>query len=101
MLYNKIICLSLVLFGICYGCGLKEGVIQNEAKSYIYFTGDTQNAVAYIDDLDPINLNSSSNDVHFEISSGKHNIIVKKSGKEVVNRTLLLGSGITREIRIP
>ena len=102
----------LLLFG---GCGLTEGVVQKEPKSFIWFTGNTKGAVAYVDDLEPImldDLNSSTDgesvnnsakkgEVHYEISPGKHRIIVKKSGEEVVNRIVLLGNGITKEIKIP
>ncbi len=40
-------------------------------------------------------------EVHYRISPGKHTVVVKKSGVEVVHRTVLLGDDITREIRIP
>ena len=102
MIYKKImLCFILLIVGFFPACGLKEEVVQKEAKSFISFTGEIQDAVVYIDDLDPITLNKKSNETHYEISPGKHTIIVKKSGKEVVNRSLLLGNGITREIKIP
>ena len=93
--------ITLILFGFCNGCGLHEGVVQKEAKSYIYFTGNSLDAVVFIDDLAPITISEDSDNTHFEISPGTHTVVVKKSGKEVVNRRILLGSGITREISIP
>jgi hypothetical protein len=115
MSYQKNIYLGLVILLLCVGCGLKEGVVQKEPKSFLWFTGNIQNAIVYIDDLSPIILNKSqaspgveggnstekSNEIHYEISPGKHLIVIKKMDKEVVNRILLLGNGITREIKIP
>lgn len=106
MSYKKIFFLGLILLGICAGCGLKEGVIQKDTKSFLWFTGHTKNAEVYIDDLNPIMLNKmnssvSDKKVYYEISPGKHTIVVKKSGEEVVNRNVLLGNGITKEIKIP
>jgi hypothetical protein len=104
MSYAKMIFLGIFLFIFCIGCGLNESVVQKEQKSYLTFTGSTEDAVVYIDNLDPITLNQSSKNstkINYEISPGKHKIIVKKSGKEVVNRDLLLGNGIVKEIEIP
>ncbi len=83
------------------GCGLNETVTQKEKVSYLNFTGDTVGAVVRIDDLAPIVLNNEEKNVHYEISSGKHHIIVIKNGAQVVNRKILLGSGSSKEIRIP
>ncbi|MGB3210237.1 MAG: hypothetical protein WBB19_05985 [Desulforhopalus sp.] len=97
------------------GCGLTEGVVQKEPKSFLWFTGNVEDSIVYIDDITPFKLNSqgssanagSENDagrrstIHYEISPGKHSIVVTKLGKEVVNRNVLLGNGITKEIQIP
>ena len=101
MSYKKHGYLVLVLLILCGGCGLKEGVVQKEPKSFLRFTGNTQNAIVYVDDLDPIPLNEGDGSASYEISPGKHTIVVKKSGEEVVNRNILLGNGITKEIKIP
>jgi hypothetical protein len=115
MPYKNIVYSCLVLLALFTGCGLKEGVVQKESRSFLWFTGNTENAIVFIDDLNPIILNEKSSDtsneaenntkksgqVHYEISPGKHTIIVKKSGAEIVNRNILLGNGITKEIQIP
>lgn len=115
MSYKSIFLGGVVLLLLIGGCGLKEGVVQKESKSFLWFTGDTHNAIVYIDDLNPITLNESSSSansevenntnksgqVHYQISPGKHSVVVKKSGQEVVNRNILLGSGTTKEIQIP
>ncbi|MFW6145630.1 MAG: hypothetical protein ACOC4Y_02400 [bacterium] len=108
---TSLVILSLLLLG----CGLKEGVVQSEPQSYLWFTGNTEDAVVFIDDNSPIRLKGPviTNEkmpekteldrslIHYAIRPGKHHIIVKRSGIEVVNRVLLLGSGMTKEIRIP
>ena len=115
MSYKNFLYFGLILLTLCVGCGLKEGVIQKEPKSFLWFTGNTRDAVVYIDDLNPIILNEismsvsdadgnntkKSSQVHYQISPGKHTIVVKKSGAEVVNRSILIGDGITKEIQIP
>jgi hypothetical protein len=108
MSYTKLIVLGMFLTILCQGCGLTESVVEKERKSYVAFTGNIEGAVVYIDNLAPITLNQSSKDntekvkkINYEISPGKHKIIVKKAGSEVVNRDLLLGNGIVKEIEIP
>ncbi|BBO79722.1 hypothetical protein DSCO28_02880 [Desulfosarcina ovata subsp. sediminis] len=109
--WSSVVLISMVIF---LGCGLKEGVIQKDSQSYLLFTGNTQSAVAYIDDFNPINLtkkinSASENNGHtkynketlYEISPGKHKVIVKKDGNVIVERVLLLSGGITKEINIP
>jgi len=92
----------LTLLVLCCGCGLREGVVQKEPKSFLWFTGNTINASVYIDDLAPFTLSEENDElIHYEISPGKHKIVVKRSGNEIVNRVVLLGSGITKEIQIP
>ncbi len=116
MSYKTIVHLGLIFLFLCGGCGgIKEGVVNKEPKSFLWFTGNTQNAIAYIDDLDPIDLNEQSSiasnedenntnrsaQVHYQISPGKHAVVIKKSGVEIVSRIILLGNGITKEIQIP
>lgn len=116
MSYQKstFIILGLFIFLLCMGCGLKEGVVQKEAKSYLWFTGNTEGALVYIDDLSPMELEKKyyidsetgekierNKEIHYECTPGKHRIIVKKMGEELVNRIVLLGNGIIKEIEIP
>ena len=102
MTYKTICCLILILLIPVFGCGLKEGVVQKDSKSFFWFTGDTGNTTVYIDDLSPFTLSDTGKkEVHYEIEPGKHSVIVKKSGIDVVNRNVLLGNGVTMEIKIP
>jgi len=103
----------LLIILILAGCGYREGVIQPAPKSYLWFTGNTNNALVYIDDITPFNLSPYERDantgeskprsdlIHYQLAPGKHTIIVKKGDRIVVNRVLILGEGITTEIEIP
>lgn len=114
MAYKGVVYLALVALLLCGGCGLKEGVVQKAPKSFLWFTGDIDNATVYIDDLAPITLQNHiaaasdednntnrTSQVHYEISPGKHSIVIRKSGEVIVDRSVLLGNGITKEIQIP
>ena len=99
--FSYILLIGMLLLG---GCGLTEGVVQKEQNSFLRFTGNTQEAVVFIDDLAPFKLDNQGNknsNITYEVASGKRSIIVKKMGIEVVNRIVLLGDGITKEIQIP
>ena len=100
MNHKKIILMGLITLLVFSGCGLKESVVEKQRVGYLSFTGDTADAVVFIDDLEPISLRSSDK-AHYEISPGKHHIVIKKNGAEVVNRLILVGNGSTKEIRIP
>lgn len=101
MSYKTFSFLGLVILLLLGGCGLKEGVVNKEQKSFLLFTGNTKNVTAHIDDLAPFTLKKRNGEIHYQLSSGKHSIIIKRAGVEIVNRNILLGNGITREIQIP
>ena len=101
----------IFLIVITTGCGYREGIIQPAQKSYLWFTGNIDNAVAYVDDNAPFSLQcslankedckSNSSLVHYQLSPGKHNVVIKRNDKIVANRVLMLGEGMTTEIDIP
>lgn len=114
MSYKKAIYLGLVILLLCVGCGLKEGVVQKEAKSYLWFTGNTEGALVYIDDFNSIELGKNyyidsetgekiekNKEIHYALTPGKHKVIVKKMETIIVNRIVFLGGGIIKEIKIP
>lgn len=116
MSYKKLafIILGLFVFLLCVGCGLKEGVVQKEAKSYLWFTGNTEGALVYIDNLSPIELGKNyyiepetgekiqkNEEIRYELTPGKHRVVVERRGTKIVNRIVLLGNGIIKEIKIP
>lgn len=104
------ICMILV---VLLSCGLKEGVIEKDSKSLLWFTGDTHGAIVSIDDQIQIDLTAMQTNVdepevqhnsgrtYYKIAPGKHNVVIKKAGKEVLNRVLLLEAGVIKEISVP
>lgn len=95
-----IVVMSL-LFIIMAGCGYKEGVTTSEQASFLYFTGDAKGATVIIDDTSSFVIEQMGEQEHYKVTPGKHTIVVKKHGNVVVKRTLLLGDGIAREIKVP
>lgn len=110
----------LLLTTTILSCGFREGVTVAEPKSYLAFTGNTTGAIVNIDGTTSFPLDSGSGTTtrsdnssdpgqdkthlvktHYQITPGKHHIQVVKSGAIVIDRELLLGDGITREISVP
>lgn len=96
------------------GCGYQEGIREPDRQSYIWFTGETKGAVAVIDDNEPFKVDQAYNEnietgekeprqgrTIYQVKPGKHEIVVKKDGKLVVHRVLMIGAGATREVRVP
>jgi hypothetical protein len=107
-LFVLAVCLSLA------GCGYREGVVQPSPKSYLLFSGNTADAVAYIGDLKPFRIKGPyerdpaadenrprSETTLYQLQPGKYNIVVKKGDNVVVNRVIILGEGMTTEIEVP
>ncbi|WP_051183248.1 hypothetical protein [Desulfocurvibacter africanus] len=97
---------------ILVGCAAREGVVQVDSKAYFWFTGNTMGAVARLNDLAPITLGRASGakdwtttpktkDTIYEVAPGRYTVIVERDGAVVVNRTVLVGSGMTKEITVP
>lgn len=104
---RKLILSGLLLFSII-SCGYYEGVVQPTPRSYVAFVGNTSGAVAVIDDAITLSLDKELQEmdgrektVLFQISPGKHKVIVTKMGQEVVNRIIIIADGATKEIQVP
>ena len=108
------VCAIIVAAGCLKGCGYIEGVVQKSEKSYLWFTGNTENAVVYVDNREFVRLTASyyidertgektkkEEAVYCQIEPGKHEIRVERDGKVLVNRLLILGNQMTKEIAIP
>ncbi len=105
-----LICLLILLLA---SCGYKEGIIQKAEQSYLKFTGNWQAALVQIDDIKPFKLRgiegsseagaevSAPEGKLYQISPGRHDIKIYKSGNVVVNRILLLENQATTEVFIP
>lgn len=88
-------------------CGYQEGIVQKSDKSFLRFTGNTQNVSVQIDDAAPFSLGtevsqeSSSNRMLYQVSPGKHTVKVYRQNRLIVNRILFLDSQVTQEVDIP
>ncbi len=96
--------ISITLFCIFFiACGYKEGIVQSSSNSYLKFTGNTHGAVVIIDDNEPFPiqaLDENRNLVHYQLSPGKHKIVVMRNNDLVLKREVLIGNGMTKEIDI-
>ena len=101
--------LIIFAFAFCLSaCGYKEGVLVKEPVSYFWFTGDVQEAMVKIDDKEPFALTkaaafkeSGEGKVYYQVSPGKHRVVVEKGGQRVVDKILYVGDGTIQEIEIP
>ncbi len=109
----KIISISFVLLFV-FSCGYREGVLQKEPASYLWFTGNVEGAMVSIDNGEPFALQlstypqdassggkSEAKYVHYKVSPGKHRITVKRDGKVIVDRLLILENENIKEIEVP
>jgi hypothetical protein len=116
--YMKVFFVSfiIILTGFLNGCGYIEGSIQKSERSYLWFTGNTESAIVYIDNKEFVRLTASAYSdvdpktgekrhqtvpIYYQIDPGKHELRIERDGRVLVNRTLLLGNQMTREIEIP
>lgn len=85
-------------------CGYKEGVIQPGNKSYLVFTGNTDDIQVTIDDNVPFLGQASveeGKETLFQISPGKHMIVIRRGNEIVLQREIIIGNGMTKEIQVP
>jgi hypothetical protein len=89
------------------GCGgYKEGMVQPDQESYIFFSGHLAAAVATIDGnivlkLDEPAEKDPEGKTLYRIKPGKHEVVVTRDGKTIVHRSIMVGSGAAKEIAVP
>jgi len=97
--------LAFAVLSVCFllmaGCGYKEGVKIEEQASYLYFTGNAKGAEVTIDGASSFIIEKGGTEEHYKVAPGKHTIVIKKDGNVIVNRSLLVGDGLAREINVP
>ncbi|MEQ1602540.1 MAG: hypothetical protein HOP04_06940 [Methylophilaceae bacterium] len=113
---NKLIFCIVCLISLASCSGYREGVTVAEPVSYLAFGGNTTGAIVKIDEgisfalsdgrVKTTESNTGEKDkylanTHYKVTPGKHRIQVVKNGEVVIDRELLIGDGITREIIIP
>ncbi len=105
---------ALLVLAFCISaCGFKEGVVMPDNKSYLWFSGKSDDVTVTIDDQPSFDLSpsyyvdsqgnkkSKTTPVHYEVDPGKHTIKLMRNGQAILERTLLLGNRMTTEIQIP
>lgn len=95
----KTILLSLGLLLILSGCGYKEGVVTTSSKTYLYFTGNVNNAYVSIDGGQRFAVESAA-DHQYSLKPGKHLIEVFRNGNKIVKREIFTSDGIAKEIEV-
>lgn len=99
--YSKYL-LVFVLALFVTGCGYKEGVVQRDSVAHLWFTGSAEQAYVFLDDKEPFVLNSSEGKLsYYQVTPGKHRIVVKKGTEVVVDRIIIVAEGAIKEIQIP
>lgn len=78
-----------------------SGSTTAEPVSYLYFTGNIENAEVSIDDDPTFIVTKSGVKQQYKVTPGKHTIVVSRQGNIVVKRSVLLGDGHEKEIQIP
>jgi hypothetical protein len=110
-----VLTVAVVTVFVVAGCGgYQEGIRQPDRQSYLWFSGETKETVAIIDDNEPFKVEQTSyvdsetgervskqGRTLYQVKPGKHEIIVKKGGQVVVHRYLMIGAGTTKEVWVP
>ena len=107
----KNIILAMLIASLCTcllaACGgYKEGMVQPDQQSYVWFSGNPEAAVATIDGnvvlkLDEPSEKDPEGKTLYRLKPGKHDIVVIRNGQVIVNRTVMVGSGAAKEIALP
>ena len=109
-----VLTVTVLAMFVLTGCGYQEGIRQPDRQSYIWFSGETKEAVAIIDDNEPFKVEQTSSvdsetgervskqgRTLYQVKPGKHEIVVKKDGQVVVHREVMIGAGTTMEVHVP
>ena len=93
----SIISLALI-FGMS-GCGYKEGVATASQKSYLYFSGNTNDVKVSVDGGKSFDVKEGQEN-QYTIKSGKHLVEVYRDNKIIVKREIFVSDGIAKEIEV-
>lgn len=81
------------------GCGYKEGVATASQKSYLYFSGDTDDIEVSIDDGSKFEVEEGQLN-QYSIKPGKHLIVVYKNNRVILKREIFVSDGVAKEIEV-
>lgn len=97
----KTITITLITLLLTFfaGCGYKEGVVTEDTKSYLYFTGELDDVTVSIDNSEEFEV-KEGRDNRYKLKPGKHLIEVYRDGTKIIQREIFLGNGIAKEIEV-
>ena len=81
------------------GCGYKEGVVTATQKSYLYFTGNTNDTVVSVDNGEKFTIQNGTNN-QYSVKPGKHLVEVYKDNRLIIKREIFISDGISKEIEV-
>jgi hypothetical protein len=91
--------ISLALIFTISACGYKEGVVTASQKSYLYFSGNTEDVRVSIDNGESFEVKNGRLN-QYSIQPGKHLIEVYRDDNIIVKREIFVSDGITKEIEV-
>jgi hypothetical protein len=95
----KISIISLVLILTISACGYKEGVTTSSQKSYLYFSGNTNDIKVSIDRGKIFSVKEGQLN-QYTVKTGKHLIEVFRDDKTIIKREIFVSDGIAKEIEV-
>lgn len=97
----KTITITLITLLLTFfaGCGYKEGVTTEDAKAYLYFSGDLDDVTVSVDHAAEFEV-KSGRDNQYKLKPGKHLIEVFRDGKKIIEREVFIGDGLAKEIEV-
>ncbi len=98
MKYSLAIITLITIFGF-NGCSYKDGVTTTEQRSYLYFTGNVDDAQVSIDNSAKFTVEAGKNH-QYQIGTGKHLVTIYKGNRVIVNREIFVSDGVAKEIEI-
>ena len=93
--------LTLILALVMAGCSTHTGTLSRDPVAYIRLQGVSENHVAVVDDLNPVQLDPRKQRATFQIAPGKHRIRVLRNQTVLVDRTIFVSDLQTYEISVP
>ncbi len=97
----KVVLIFIASLSILTGCGgYQTGVVSEAQKSYLFFNYEAQGSEYSVDDSAWYKIEKTGETELYPTIPGKHRIKVRKQGVIVVDKMVLLGDGISKEIKV-
>ncbi|TWX72632.1 hypothetical protein [Colwellia sp. C1TZA3] len=93
--------LVLLFASMVTACGYNSGVRTPDSVSYVYFTGNAVGTEVVVGSRTPFIVDKLGYKNVYEVSPGKQRVTIRKNGKVLVDRVVLLGDGQDKEFNVP